>query len=713
MKSIMLAFSLFITMQSSLAQNTTVEVSTAMLDTSHQVFIAGMDGWIFKEGNDAAWAKIDADVRGWRKFKPTQLSVANANASGKMEGWFRLKIRLDSTFNNIPLGLMFGSWASSDLYIDGKFIQSFGSTGAGSNPYQRSPVRVTLELNKDHLIAIHLVDDVVWFQLPKHLKSGGGVLSNQQNLESIISITAPEYNSLSLRNKIYNDLSSIVVLSICSTLSLLFWLLLYLNPLEKNLLVIAVVCTLLMVTDLTGYLFNTFSFSYSTHGLFGELWNLFTWTFIGSLPICISQILLSKVSRNLHYFFAVSVILGFFNFFTFSLYQIGYAYPIMGGFTLISICLSAWRIILAMKTMHGAQWSIVVGLLITALGGLLWFFSIGKAGNITNSIAIVSFPVALLVYVAIRFKEIIKEVRENAKQVVLISEEKRVLLAGQNAHLEKQVAERTSELNQSLQHLQSTQSQLIQSEKMASLGELTAGIAHEIQNPLNFVNNFSEVNKELIDETSQDVKSGNQDEAIELLSTLKGNEEKINHHGKRADAIVKGMLQHSRSSTGVTEAVDINALADEYLRLVYHGLRAKDNSFNAIMKTDFDNAIGKINIVPQDIGRVLLNLYNNAFYAVTEKKKTAEAGDEPTVSVSTKKTDNKITISVKDNGNGIPLKAVDKIFQPFFTTKPTGQGTGLGLSLSYDIIKAHGGEIKVETKEGEGSMFIIQLPIIV
>jgi two-component system NtrC family sensor kinase len=287
MKSIMLAFSLFITMQSSLAQNTTVEVSTAMLDTSHQVFIAGMDGWIFKEGNDAAWAKIDADVRGWRKFKPTQLSVANANASGKMEGWFRLKIRLDSTFNNIPLGLMFGSWASSDLYIDGKFIQSFGSTGAGSNPYQRSPVRVTLELNKDHLIAIHLVDDVVWFQLPKHLKSGGGVLSNQQNLESIISITAPEYNSLSLRNKIYNDLSSIVVLSICSTLSLLFWLLLYLNPLEKNLLVIAVVCTLLMVTDLTGYLFNTFSFSYSTHGLFGELWNLFTWTFIGSLPICI------------------------------------------------------------------------------------------------------------------------------------------------------------------------------------------------------------------------------------------------------------------------------------------------------------------------------------------------------------------------------------------------------------------------------------------
>ncbi len=260
--------------------------------------------------------------------------------------------------------------------------------------------------------------------------------------------------------------------------------------------------------------------------------------------------------------------------------------------------------------------------------------------------------------------------------------------------------------------LKATQAQLIQSEKMASLGELTAGIAHEIQNPLNFVNNFSEVNTELIDEMENAILKSDREEILAIAADIKQNLEKINHHGKRADAIVKGMLQHSRSSSGVKEPTDINALADEYLRLSYHGLRAKDKSFSATIKTDFDYTIGKINIIPQDIGRVVLNLINNAFYVVDEKKKQHQNGYDPTVSVSTKKIGDKVEIKVTDNGNGIPKKVLDKIFQPFFTTKPTGQGTGLGLSLSYDIIKAHNGEIKVETKEGEGSEFIIRLLIV-
>jgi two-component system, NtrC family, sensor kinase len=247
------------------------------------------------------------------------------------------------------------------------------------------------------------------------------------------------------------------------------------------------------------------------------------------------------------------------------------------------------------------------------------------------------------------------------------------------------------------------------------LGELTAGIAHEIQNPLNFVNNFSEISSELVEEMRTELAKGNHEDAKAMVEDVKQNLEKINHHGKRADAIVKGMLQHSRTSTGKKESTDINALVDEYLRLAYHGMRAKDKSFDAITKTDFDEKIGKINVVPQDIGRVILNLINNGFYAVDEKKKATqptdgETGYEPTVKVSTKKLADKVLISVKDNGSGIPQRAIDKIFQPFFTTKPTGQGTGLGLSLSYDIIKAHGGEIKVETKEGEGADFIIILP---
>jgi ligand-binding sensor domain-containing protein/signal transduction histidine kinase len=297
-----------------------------------------------------------------------------------------------------------------------------------------------------------------------------------------------------------------------------------------------------------------------------------------------------------------------------------------------------------------------------------------------------------------------------------------------NKLLEEKVNHRTEQLRKSLEDLRATQKQLIQSEKMASLGELTAGIAHEIQNPLNFVNNFSDVNKELLEELKaerlkQNAERDKQTED-ELINDVIANEQKINHHGKRADAIVKGMLQHSRVSTGQKEPTDINALADEYLRLSYHGLRAKDKSFNAEMKTDFDESIGRINIIPQDIGRVLLNLFNNAFYAVSERQKAeggklnADSHYEPTVSVATKKIDGNIFIHVKDNGNGIPQKIVDKIFQPFFTTKPTGEGTGLGLSLAYDIVKAHGGELsvgllseKVETKEGKGSEFIIQLPI--
>ena len=266
-------------------------------------------------------------------------------------------------------------------------------------------------------------------------------------------------------------------------------------------------------------------------------------------------------------------------------------------------------------------------------------------------------------------------------------------------------------LETTLTNLKSTQSQLIQSEKMASLGELTAGIAHEIQNPLNFVNNFSEVSKELLAEMKDELAIGNWQFANEIASDVEQNLEKIHHHGKRADAIVKGMLQHSRTSTGQKEPTDINALCDEYLRLAYHGLKARDNSFEASFHFEPDNTLPKVNVVPQDMGRVLLNLINNAFQAVqmVETQCIASLPFAPTVTVSTKNHGGHIGISVRDNGPGIPDAIKDKIFQPFFTTKPTGQGTGLGLSLSYDIVKAHGGELKVETKVGEGSIFIITL----
>ncbi|HQU51868.1 MAG TPA: ATP-binding protein, partial [Saprospiraceae bacterium] len=276
-------------------------------------------------------------------------------------------------------------------------------------------------------------------------------------------------------------------------------------------------------------------------------------------------------------------------------------------------------------------------------------------------------------------------------------------LESEKIELEKRVDERTSALNQSLENLKSTQSQLIHAEKMASLGELTAGIAHEIQNPLNFVNNFSEVNRELILEIKEAFDHSDREALEELTNDLLENEEKITHHGRRAESIVKNMLQHSRTTAGEKELIRINEFCDEYLRLAYHGMRARDKSFNAELNTHYAQDLPEIKVIPQEIGRVLLNVFNNAFQAV-------ENIEKPVVSVTTRWRENLVEIETTDNGPGIPDEIIDKIFQPFFTTKPTGQGTGLGLSLSYDIVKAHGGTIKVHNSPEGGAVFCIRLP---
>ncbi|MBL0268993.1 MAG: two-component sensor histidine kinase [Chitinophagaceae bacterium] len=394
--------------------------------------------------------------------------------------------------------------------------------------------------------------------------------------------------------------------------------------------------------------------------------------------------------------------------------------------TLVPVFVYLWYIFSSRKTLKGAQWAIVFGLLLFSLLVFVYvvMLTIYQTDFVPYNMLIASglilaFPLSLLVYVALRFKEIVSEVRLQAAQVVRLSEEKKEQALRQQKLLEEEVARQTIELRTSLENLKSTQKQLIQSEKMASLGELTAGIAHEIQNPLNFVNNFSELNNELISELIEEVDKGNTTEVKTIAADIRDNSEKISHHGKRADAIVKGMLQHSGSGSGKKEPTDINALCDEYLRLAYHGLRAKDKSFNARLETHFDPTIGKINVLPQDLGRVILNLINNAFYAVSAKASAkADSAYEPIVEVSTtlsplpgRGAGGEVSIIVKDNGGGIPPKILDKVFQPFFTTKPTGQGTGLGLSLSYDIVKAHGGEINVDTIEGEGTTFTISLPV--
>jgi C4-dicarboxylate-specific signal transduction histidine kinase len=303
---------------------------------------------------------------------------------------------------------------------------------------------------------------------------------------------------------------------------------------------------------------------------------------------------------------------------------------------------------------------------------------------------------------------------EQARKEAEIYRLRNVELAGLYEEIKKQKEETEIQKQKavaSLWKLKAAQAQLIQSEKMASLGELTAGIAHEIQNPLNFINNFSEVSIEILDEMKNELAEGNTEEALRIAGDLKSNHEKIIHQGRRADAIVKRMLEHSRTSRGEKQPTDLNGLVAEYLHLAYHGTGAKDKSFNALLETHFDPTIGKLNVVPQDLGRVLLNIFNNAFYAVAKKKEVADSNYEPVISARTKKKEDKVEITISDNGTGMSQEVQAKIFQPFFTTKPTGEGIGIGLSLSYDIIKVHGGEIKASAIENEGTVFTIVLPL--
>ena len=698
------------------SQDSAVILNTKMFDNSHRIFLASRDGWVFKEGNDPSWSNKDIDTIGWIKLKPTGLAAKYADQRGKVEGWFRFKFKLDNDFTGIPLGFLRGGWAATDLYVDERLVASFGNTGTFGknfeeyNPIDKNSLTTNLEIGREYLIAIHFVDIFTTLP-PRQLRSARNirVRSETMGLESFLMLTGPQYDAEMQKFSAETLFYRSIWLSVTALLSLLFWLLFILNAGEnKTLLLIAINSTLAALSNLVRFYLTDTDISFNAWDINRLIQDISFWAFFVITFILTTRILNFNLSRNFMRFLMLYTSFGVINilFDFFGLF--------MGLNVIIGLLFMLFVLVSRWKRLKGAQWAIAGGLILSIFfGALLWVAglqSIRTPQFFLLTCFYFSLPLSLAVYVSLRFNEIIKEVRENAKQVVRLSEEKREQALNQQTILEHQVKERTAELSQSLENLKATQSQLIQSEKMASLGELTAGIAHEIQNPLNFVNNFSEVNNELIEEVKNQKSKLKGEELDDLLNDIFQNNEKINHHGKRADAIVKGMLQHSTTSSGQKEPTDIDALADEYLRLAYHGFRAKDKSFTVTTKTDFDNSIGKINIIPQDIGRVILNLINNAFYAIDEKNKQNLNGYEPTVSVRTKKNNGKVEISVKDNGNGIPQKVLDKIFQPFFTTKPTGQGTGLGLSLSYDIVKAHGGELKVETKEGEGSEFIVQLP---
>jgi len=693
-------------------------------------------GWKYSSGDNPEWAKPVFNDSAWQPVNPT-LDVYNAlpQVSTSGIGWFRLHLSVDSSLLKNELAFVIQQSGASEIYLNGIKIKSYGTISSNAEKVKADdpiwkPLAIRFNESAEEVIAIRyeLQPNIYYTKI---FETENPALT----IKLMDSDKALEYfhNNASKIVGFSSLLSGITIMIIILHLS--FYIL---YPTQKANLYFALFAVMFAVANITQLIFWLYPNGVANKFYLGNL--TFVLFIAGYIFLLMAAYLFLERKRDFFFYFllvfsGIAIIL--------NAWPYGFGWQ-LGGPTfelLVQINIARIAILSSIKKQRGA-WIIAVG----AVSTLVFFAIFLAQGTFTNSSFIlslpplriltyvmqnISLPTASSVFLAFEFafanrtlQKKLLEVNDLSLKNIAQEKEKQQLLALQNETLEQEVQERTAALSQSLQHLKSTQSQLIQSEKMASLGELTAGIAHEIQNPLNFVNNFSEVNAELIEEMQQEMNKGNLEDAISISNDIRDNEEKINHHGKRAAAIVKGMLQHSRSSIGVKEPTDINKFADEYLRLAYHGLRAKDKSLNATMKTDFDKTIGIINIIPQDIGRVLLNLYNNAFYAVDEKQKAESLKSEvegkayqPTVTVAIRKLSSpsgnggKVEITVSDNGNGIPQKVVDKIFQPFFTTKPTGQGTGLGLSLSYDIIKAHGGEIKVETREGEVTIFIIQLPI--
>ena len=685
-------------------------------------FVVLDKGWTYHMGDQPEASRIDYEGQGWKPIRPNADIVESIPADAKTGiGWVRLRFRVTGNARKQQLAIMIRQSVASEIYLNGKSIAQYGVIS--TNPSKivaddpmHEPVQLDISNDSIQVLAVRFAVQP-GIRYAKHY----GAINDFFSIRVVRNhIAVEKYKGIYMRPWLDLFMQGIIFMVFIVHFSFFIML-----PVKRANLYFALAALFSVIGSMTHnyydygaqpdqkfFLAVITSVFYASHQIFmftsihsylklptkvpfwmlvalesfviilAAVWYRKGWLLLGWIPLlCYLFILFISVGAQKR--------------------QVKEARILTVGFGIASV---SYLIFLANAMIEPAHHFLVP---LLSPGALVFLFYT------------IAPPAAVSFFLAYDFARTSKRLQDKLYEVEILSrknvaaeKEKQELLASQNIQLEAKVHERTAALNHSLDELKSAQSLLIQSAKMASLGELTAGIAHEIQNPLNFVNNFSEVNTELINDASLEIEKGNISDVKSILITIKDNEEKINHHGKRADAIVKGMLQHSRSSVGGKEPTDINALAYEYLRLAFHGWRAKDKKFNVNLISEFDQAITPVVVVRQDIGRVILNLINNAFYTVTERKKQNPVGYEPTVFLNTKKSGHSILVTIKDNGNGIPQRLLDKIFQPFFTTKPAGQGTGLGLSLSYDIVKAHNGELKVITKEGEGSEFLITLPIV-
>ncbi|MDB5131258.1 MAG: hypothetical protein JWR02_1007 [Mucilaginibacter sp.] len=669
--------------------------------------------WKFHAGDDPNWADTAFNDSGWQHVDLTQEQHFLPQVRNAQISWFRLAINVSPALQNKFVALIVNQYGAAEIYFNGVLVRKVGQVGAENTREQavrsvREPLTLQLTDAPRQYVAIRYS-----FNRSNMIVGYGNpvIVATFKQVEQAWDSFFDKVDFYTTRSWVSGGFMLLAILQLAIyffnrerkvNLYLALYALMQLVTLSDGLLIPMLRSTgwatfMTVVFNIAAPLDFIF-FMAMAYAFFGYVRSVY-FNCLSALSFVV--IIIQFIGDNAQDEHILAI------------------FAIVCYLEIIRISVKAMR-----EKKSGA------GLFLTGIMIALLFFISFNIANFTllQPYLLICFEVALAfltpaiilsILLAREFAQNLIFLRSKLVEIQTLSArnlqqeiEKQQILSKQNEILEQKVTERTTELNSSLNNLKAAQNQLIQSEKMASLGELTAGIAHEIQNPLNFVNNFSEVNTEMIDELEGELKSGNVDGALAITAEIKANEQKITHHGKRADSIVKGMLQHSKANSGTKELTNINALADEYMRLSYHGLRAKDKSFNAELTVHFDKNLPQINIVQQDIGRVLLNLFNNAFYAVHEKQKGTSGDYKPEVTATTLTENGQVIIKVNDNGTGIPDAIKDKIMQPFFTTKPTGEGTGLGLSLSYDIVvKGHGGGIRVDSAEGEGSEFIVSLPI--
>ncbi|MGZ3836780.1 MAG: ATP-binding protein, partial [Mucilaginibacter sp.] len=649
-----------------------------------------LSGWVFHPGDDQRWKDTAFNDTKWKTIDPGQDvdHFEGLKKAGIL--WLRVHVMVDSSLTGKTLAVRVDQYTASEIYLDGNLIAKYGYVSADPSKVKgyltsKEPLIIKLQPGKDNVIAVRLA-----------YQPGLTYISSLFEPIPAFALYLNDYPAATANYHVYlSDLKSFVMvfslfggaILIVFAIHLVYF---FFDRRKRVNLYYALFCASICFVTLPNEMWGVARFGH----LSIQMWMAYfegLFFVIGMVFLLLTVYALFNYSSR-----RILLLLSFVG-------ACAAVYMYFNGRTGFTICTNAIPALFMLEGVHVCIWAMKRQVKDAAfvLGGIISFVIINIiSGSLDQgtvlaqllwAIGLICFPIGMSCYLGVqtaftnrKLLATLNEVQALSAQNLAQEQEKQQILANQNLLLETQVNERTAELNQSLINLKATQTQLIQSEKMASLGELTAGIAHEIQNPLNFVNNFSDVSVELVDEMQTELKTGDKDEAIAISDDIKQNLEKIRHHGKRADAIVKGMLQHSQSASGAKELTNINALADEYLRLAYHGLRAKDKDFNAELTTHFDEKLPKANAIPQDIGRVLLNLFNNAFYAVNQKQKTAGDDYKPEVSVSTSSENGQAVIKVKDNGTGMPDSIKEKIMQPFFTTKPTGEGTGLGLSLTYD-----------------------------